>query len=103
MILEKGERFNQPWPEDNSGLNIGWTTDHDGVEVLYVSPGTPAEEAGFAESDILVSIDGTAIEPINGVIATRELLTAGPGTVYEFVVRRGDSKKSLRLTLANLY
>jgi hypothetical protein len=25
VILEKGERFNKPWPEDHSGLNVGWT------------------------------------------------------------------------------
>jgi hypothetical protein len=103
VILEKGEKFNQPWPEDNSGLNIGWTVDRDGVEVLYVSPGTPAEEAGFEKGDILISIAGRAVEPLNGVIATRELLTAEPGTTYETVVNRGGTAKNLSLTLATLY
>jgi membrane-associated protease RseP (regulator of RpoE activity) len=103
VILEKGEKFNQPWPEDRSGLNIGWTVDRDGVEVLYVSPGTPAEQAGFQKGDVLTAIDGAPVVPIDGVITTRDLLAAEPGTTYEFTVKRGGGEKNLRLTLAKLY
>jgi hypothetical protein len=103
VILEKGEKFNQPWPEDGSGLNIGWTVNWDGVEVLYVSPDTPAEEAGFQEGDLIKSIDGIVVEPLDGVIATRELLAAEPGTTYDFAVERGDEEQNLKLTLEKLY
>lgn len=103
VILEKGERFNQPWPEDGSGLNIAWTVDRDGVEVIYVSPETPAEKAGFEKGDIITSINNTPVEPEDGVIAVRELLTEEPGTVHEVMVQREGGEKTIRLTLAELY
>ncbi|MFH1314254.1 MAG: aspartyl protease family protein [Candidatus Eisenbacteria bacterium] len=103
VILEKGEKFNQPWPEDGSGLNIGWTVSRDGVEVLYVSPDTPAEQAGFQKGDIIKSIDGNVVEPLDGVIATRELLMAEPGTTFDFVVGRGGKEQNLTLKLEKLY
>lgn len=103
VILEKGERFNRPWPEDHSGLNVGWTVDHGGIEVIYVSPDTPAERAGFEKGDILKSVDGAAIEPEDGVLAVREQLMEAPSTTYEIVVVRTGSEKKLRLTLAELY
>ena len=103
VIVEKGDRFNGPWPEDRSGLNVGWTVDRDGVEVLYVSPDTPAERAGFKAGDVLKSIDGKPVEPSTGVITTREMLTGEPGTVYEILVNRAGAEKTLKLTLADLY
>jgi hypothetical protein len=103
VILEKGERFNKPWPEDGSGLNIAWTVGRDGVEVIYVSPDTPAEEAGFKKGDILKTLDGVAVDPRNGVIAVRKLLAGEPGTIYQVVVERAGGEKTIRLTLADLY
>ena len=103
VILEKGERFNQPWPEDHSGLNIAWTAGHDGVEVVFVSPGTPADLAGFRKGDILTSINGMPIEPENGVLAVRKQLRQAPGTIHDVVVRRGDVEKTIPLTLAVLF
>jgi outer membrane lipoprotein-sorting protein len=103
VILEEGEKFNQPWPEDRSGLNIAWTVDRERVEVLYVSPDTPAEEGGFERGDILESINGDRVENQGGVIGIRELLTKEPGTRHEFVIERKGREKKLALTLADLY
>jgi membrane-associated protease RseP (regulator of RpoE activity) len=103
VILEKGERFNKPWPEDHSGLNVGWTAGRDGVEVAYVSPGTPAEDAGFEHGDILKLVDGKAVEPGDGVIAVRRLLTEEPGTVHEIVIERAGRERTIALTLGVLY
>jgi hypothetical protein len=103
VILEKGEKFNQAWPEDNSGLSVGWTIGRDGVEVIYVSPGTPAEAAGFQKGDVLKSLNGMAVEPRDGVITVRNLLKRAPGTVYEVVADREGSQQTFRLTLADLY
>ena len=103
VILEKGERFNQPWPEDGSGLSIAWTHERDGVEVVYVSPDTPAEEAGFEKGDVLRSVNGEPVTPGNGVITVRELLREKPGTTHEIRVERAGGEKAISLTLRELY
>jgi hypothetical protein len=103
VIVEEGDKFNQPWPRDNSGLNIAWTVDRDGVEVMYVSPDTPGQQAGFQEGDILRSVNGVGIEDAGGIIGVRELLEAKAGTRHEIVVEREGRERMLELELADLY
>jgi hypothetical protein len=103
VILEKGERFDRAWPEDRSGLSIGWTAGRDGVEVVYVSPDTPAEDAGFKKGDILKSVNGAPVEPKSDVIAVREIFREKPGTTHEIVVERAGDEKMISLTLEELY
>jgi predicted aspartyl protease len=103
VILEKGEKFNQPWPEDRSGLNVAWTRDHSAIEVLFVSPDTPAEKAGFQRRDVIKSVSGAAVEPANGVLEVRERMREEPGTTHEVVVLRDGIEKKMKITLADLY
>ncbi len=103
MMLEKGEKFDQPWSEDHSGLNIAWTVARDGVEVIYVSPDTPAEWAGFERGDVLKSVNGVPVEPADGVLSVRELLAEEPGTTHEVVIDRAGNENTVSLTLADLY
>jgi S1-C subfamily serine protease len=102
LIVETGDMFNQPWPVDNSGLQIAWSHNHD-VEVWYVSPDSPAEKAGFMKGDVLRSINGIEAGLFGGVIAIRKLLKSDPGTKYEFVVDREGKSKKLKLKLAELF
>ncbi len=101
LIVEKGDKFNHSWPEDNSGLQIAWSHDRE-IEVLFVSPSTPAEKAGFVKGDLLRSVNGIKADLLDGVIAVRKLLTADPGTTYEFVVDRMGENKKLTLKLSKL-
>jgi hypothetical protein len=103
VIIEKGAKFNQPWPEDGSGLSVGWTVGRDGVEVLYVSPDTPAERTGFRKGDILESLDGAPIEPREGVLAVRDALAEGPGVTHQFVITRDGREEVIGITLEDLY
>ena len=101
LILEKGGKFNHTWPEDNSGLQITWSSDHQ-IEVASVSPDTPAEKAGFIKGDRLRSVNGIGLDLLVGVIAIRKLLQGYPGTTYEFVVDRAGENKKMKLKLAKL-
>jgi Aspartyl protease/PDZ domain len=101
VIVEKGGKFNQPCPEDNSGLQVAWSDNHE-VEVLYVSPDTPAMKAGFTKGDLIRSINGIEVNALDGLIAIRKLLRADPGAAYKFVVDRAGESKTLTLTLAKL-
>jgi len=102
LIVEQGSQFDHRWPVDNSGLQVAWSDDGK-VQASYVSPDSPADEAGFAKGDLLRSVNGIGVDLLDGVIAVRELLKSVPGTTYEFVVDRTGESKKLKLTLARLF
>ncbi len=101
MIVEKGDDFARDFPRGKAGLGL-WRPDGADVEVLYVSGGTPADEAGFEEADIVVSINGIAVEHFGGLIALRKLMREEVGTEYVFGILRDGEPKELRLTLREL-
>jgi hypothetical protein len=102
LIVEKGDKFNQPFPIDNSGVQFK-RDESDVPVVIFVSPGTPAAKAGFQEGDVVKSINGIAVKLFDGLTAIREMLHQAPGTKFSFIVERNGQEKELKLTLANLY
>jgi hypothetical protein len=102
LIVEKGDKFNQPFPTDNSGVQFKRSDSGEPV-VIFVSPATPAATADFRDGDVVKSINGVAVKYFDGLTAIRELLQQDPGTKFSFVVERGGQKKELKLTLADLY
>ena len=72
------------------------------IEVYYVSPGTPADKAGFETGDVLNSINGIGVEHLGGIIAIRKMLKADPATEYTFMVDRNGDQKEMKLTLKEL-
>ncbi len=72
-------------------------------EVLYASPGTPAEDAGFREDDVVLTINGIDVERFGGLLELRAMLREEPGTEYLFEVERGGKRKELRLVLRDLF
>jgi len=102
LIVEKGDKFNQPFPVDNSGVQFKRGDSEEPV-VIFVSPGTPAAKADFKEGDVVKSINGIAVKYFDGLTAVREMLQQEPGTKLTFVIERNGQKKELKLTLADLY
>jgi hypothetical protein len=102
LIVEKGDKFNQPFAIDNSGVQFKRGESEEPV-VIFVSPGTPAAKADFKEGDVVKSINGIALKYFDGLTAVREVLQQEPGTKLLFVVERSGQKKELKLTLASLY
>ncbi|MBN2564359.1 MAG: aspartyl protease family protein, partial [Candidatus Eisenbacteria bacterium] len=101
IIIEKGDDFGKDFPTDRSGLSI-WRPEQ-ACEVLYVSPGTPADEAGFREGDVVVAIDGIGVDRIGGLIEIRTLLREEPGTEHVFTVERDGERRELTLLLRDLF
>ena len=100
VIVEKGDDFGTEFPWDRSGLQL-WRPD-EACDVLYVSPGTPAEDAGFQEGDSVLTINGIAVDHFGGLLSLRALLREEPGTEYLFEVERDGKRKELRLVLRDL-
>jgi hypothetical protein len=101
MVFERGDDFNREFPVDRSGLQI-WLQDDEQVEVLFVAPGTPADDAGFAEGDVIRSVNGIDVRHFAGIVSLRELLKAAEGTEYTFGLLRGDAPVDIKLRLREL-
>ncbi len=102
VILEKGVDFGRDFPRGKSGLGIQMNDDDD-MQVLYVSPGTPAEKAGFEPDDIVTSINGIAVEHLAGLLAVKELFEAEAGTEYTIGIIRDGKAMTVGLTLEDLF
>lgn len=101
VIVEPGDDFGRDFPKDKSGLGL-WRPRGTDVEVLYASGGTPADEAGFEEGDVIVSINEIAEEHFGGLLALRKMMQAKAGTEYVFGILRNGEPKELTLTLREL-
>jgi len=102
VIVEKGDDFGSDFPKGKAGLGL-WRPDGTDIEVLYVSAGTPADEAGFEEGDTVVSINGIAVEHLAGLVAVRAMLREDAGTTYDFGILRDGEPEELTLTLRDLF
>ncbi|NMC44551.1 MAG: PDZ domain-containing protein [candidate division Zixibacteria bacterium] len=102
VIVEKGADFDRVFPRDNSGLMAGANAD-DKIEVVFASPGTPAEKAGFKVGDIITSFNGVGVDYLGGVLAIKKMLREKPGTTYTVGIERDGQPQTLQLTLKDLY
>jgi len=102
VILERGDDFGKLFPRPKSGLQFHYNADND-VEVVFVSPNTPAHEAGFKKGDIIRTINGIGVEFYDGIIALRKLMREEAGTTYAIGIVRDGKRLDKRLTLRDLF
>jgi S1-C subfamily serine protease len=70
-----------------------------GVAVQEVGPGTGAERAGIEPGDVIVSLDGTAIETVEELFA--ELNQRRPGQRVAVAIVRDGERRTLDVTLGS--
>jgi putative serine protease PepD len=80
-----------------AAVQNGTGFDGPGVYLRAVSPGTPAARAGLAAGDILVAIDGTAID--NGLTLGGLLQPHNVGDTITLTVHRGAQTLTVHATL----
>jgi outer membrane protein assembly factor BamB/tetratricopeptide (TPR) repeat protein len=68
-----------------------------GVAVLFVKPGSPAEKAGLRKDDVILAVDG---RPLKGTTLGDVLAGLAPGTALDLVGRRGGADLRLKLMTA---
>jgi|KBSSwiStaDraftv2_1062776.scaffolds.fasta_scaffold24110_5 predicted aspartyl protease len=101
VYLEPNERFALPYEFDMSGLVLVTEGPEFAVRrVQRVLPKTPAEEAGLAPDDELVTFDGKPASELT-LPAIREILKQ-PGREIPLEVLRGGSKTSIVLRTRRL-
>ena len=101
VLLADGQLLAAGDAEAYLGVRLTEETEHaeGGARVTHVVDGSPADEAGLEEDDVIVGFDG---EIIRGPLAlTRRLHAREPGDRVKLEVRRDDKKIGLDVELGD--
>jgi S1-C subfamily serine protease len=91
----------------NKMKNSGWvgveleTENPDGYEVSKVVPGSPAEQAGILAGDVLVALNGVALNKDNDEALTKARKEWKPGQTVTYTIKRNGSERQVTLTLGS--
>jgi len=80
-------------------LGVRYETTADGAQIVYVEPGSPAEQVGLRERDVILAVDGAAVGAGQPDLAAR-ILEHKPGEKVELRIRRDNKELKLEATLA---
>jgi tetratricopeptide (TPR) repeat protein len=96
--LDAQFRSERPW----SGLVTVDTLLHEGVPVLRVVPGSPAEKAGIAAGDLVLGADGQAVKQTADLLAAVEAKKVGDRLVLQVKgAASGSQPRGVELALAS--
>lgn len=96
VLLEKNSRFDMPFFQDRSGLQIARGAEG-GLFVFLDIPGSPADKAGVRKGDEILRIDGRDISSFDSLDDILLLFQAEEGTRLEMkLLRKG---KEIRATI----
>jgi putative serine protease PepD len=79
------------------GANVDTGSSNGGAEVVGVPSGTPAEQAGLREGDVVVGVNGKRVTDGIGLIVA--IRTHQPGEQVTLVVRREGEEQRIRIRL----
>jgi putative serine protease PepD len=95
QILADGEAR---YPVIGAKVQVG-PGEERGARVSEVSPGTPADDAGLRDGDVVTEIEG---EPVaDGIALIVAIRTHQPGETVELTVRRDGRDRTLEVTLGS--
>lgn len=76
------------------GMQVQDTENDEGVTVLKVTPGSPADEAGIKEGDLITEINGNKVNSVN---KAQSEIRSTEGNQYPLQIQRG--KKAMNVTI----
>jgi len=93
QILKTGEAR---YPVIGAQVRTGGA-DSTGALITEVNSGTPAEDAGLRQDDVVTEVDGKLVT--DGIALIVAIRTHQPGDTIEFTIRRADSVRAVKITL----
>jgi PDZ domain/Aspartyl protease len=101
IILEPNSHFHDPFEADASGLELkAEGTDFRTILVRGIVPGSPAEESGLKENDVVMSIDGESTNKY-ALWQIQDIFKIS-GQTKRLTIRRGRSESTVVLKLRSL-
>jgi carboxyl-terminal processing protease len=91
-------QFQQVTNGQFSGVGLGVLGVKQGLRVTMVFDGSPAQEAGVKEGDVITEVNGKSIAGIDATLATG-MIKGPPGTEVTLTVKSGPNGKPRELTL----
>lgn len=96
-----------PTPETErayAGLVLVEAPDDNGLRITEVIAGSPADEAGLEEGDVITAVDGLPVFALERIVpwppfAPDLLANKNPGDEVTFTVRRDDQEQQVTVTL----
>jgi S1-C subfamily serine protease len=105
LFLERRARLEsgQPAPPSERHAWIGFypQANDDGIAISGVVPGGPADSAGLQRGDLLVSVDGRAVQSLRQLY--RALWKKGPGETVGMQVLREESIHVIEVVAGDRY
>ncbi len=91
--------FAQSAPGSPSTANPGHPSEP-GILVISVQPGSPAEKAGISRGDIILEVNGTAVNTPRDISQT--ITSKAHGDTVTLKVRHGDVEKTATVTIGEM-
>lgn len=88
------EQYEEKLTNSYVGVGIVIQEVEDGIEVMTVTPGSPAEEAGVCVGDICIAVEGQDVKQL-GFEGTQEVVRGEPGTYVNMTFLRGTEMLEL--------
>jgi len=98
VLLEPNAGVSEPFFRDRAGVQL-IRAGKGKIVVEAVIPGSPADEAGLAAGDIVLSVAGRKASKFSNLEEISKLFEAPEGTTYPIDVKREGKKRSVSLTL----
>jgi predicted metalloprotease with PDZ domain len=97
---EEQERSPEEVPEVETRpyLGVRYETVEEGARIVEVTPGSPADQAGLREGDVILAVDRAPVGEGDPDLAAR-IYQHEPGDTVELRVQRGDEELELEITL----
>ncbi len=86
----------EPVPRGKLGIMIRPLASREGLEILSVVPGSPAEKAGVRKGDVLIKIDGKSLSQLEDL----HKAMMGRGNLHELTLKRNGRVLSLTVTIS---
>lgn len=96
QILRRGEAR---YPVIGARVDTRSDNELAGAVISEVIEGSPAQDAGLRDADLVVAVNGTRVT--DGIALIVRIRTFQPGDTVEFTVRRDEDERTIAITLGS--